>query len=256
MAYAVLGIAVLVGILLILRWFVTAQPKTLVRMGIWIVLSAISVLAVMLAATGRLQWVLASGMVLLPWLVPLIRAARRRSDGFSGTPGGGNHGRTTDVETRFLRMSLDHDSGELDGMILEGPRAGSRLVETGLADLLDLLMLCRRNDQQSAQVLEAYLDRAHPDWRVQADGAGGASGGSAGGPSAGDSNQGAGRGGVDGGMMTPQEAYEILGLEPGASESDIKTAHHRLIASLHPDRGGTNYLAAKVNQARQVLLGR
>jgi DnaJ-class molecular chaperone len=111
-----------------------------------------------------------------------------------------------------------------------------------LPGLLDLLMLCRRSDQESAQVLEAYLDRAHPDWRVRA----GASGQ--------DSGQRGGR--ADGGMMTPQEAYEILGLEPGASESDIKTAHHRLIASLHPDRGGTNYLAAKVNQARQVLLGR
>jgi hypothetical protein len=246
LAYAILGIAVLVGILLILRWFVTAQPRTLVRMGIWIGLGAISVLAVLLAATGRLQWVLASGIALLPWLVPLIRAARHASDGFSGSAGGGNQGRTTDVETRFLRMSLHHDSGELDGMILEGPLAGSRLADVDLPGLLDLLMLCRRSDQESAQVLEAYLDRAHPDWRVRAGASAGASGQ--------DSGQRGGR--ADGGMMTPQEAYEILGLEPGASESDIKTAHHRLIASLHPDRGGTNYLAAKVNQAREVLLGR
>ena len=252
LAYAILGIALLAGILLIFRWFITAQPKTLIRMGKWIVLGGISVLAVILAATGRLQWVLASGMMLLPWLVPLIRAARRASDGYSGTSGGGNRGRTSDVETRFLRMSLDHDSGELDGMILEGPQAGSRLADTGLGDLLELLILCRKNDQQSAQVLEAYLDRAHPDWRVQAGGPDIASGG----PSAGESRQEGGRGGANSGMMTPQEAYEILGLEPGASESDIKTAHHRLIASLHPDRGGTNYLAAKVNQARRVLLGR
>jgi hypothetical protein len=248
LAYAILGFGLLVGIVLILRWFVTADPKALLRMGKWIALGGISMLVIMLAATGRLQWVIASGMVLLPWLLPLMRAARRASDGYGGTSGGGTRGRTSDVETRFLRMSLDHDSGELDGMILEGPRAGARLAETSLADLLDLLMLCRKSDPQSAQVLEAYLDRAHPDWRVQAGGAGGASEGGA--------RHGGGRGGGDGGRMTPQEAYEILGLEPGASENDIKAAHHRLIASLHPDKGGTNYLAAKVNQARQVLLGR
>ena len=252
MAYAVLGIALLVGILLILRWFVTAEPKTLLRMGTWIVLGGVSVLVVMLAATGRLQWVLAAAMVLLPWLVPLFRAARRAFEGSYGSGGGGSRGRTSHVETRFLRMSLDHDTGELDGTILEGPRAGSRLADTSLPALLDLLMLCHRSDQQSAQVLEAYLDRAHPDWRTE----GGASAGNASdGASAGGSRRGGPRG-ADGGTMTPQEAYDILGLKPGASESDIKTAHHRLIASLHPDRGGTNYLAAKVTQARQVLLGR
>jgi DnaJ-domain-containing protein 1 len=245
LAYAVLGIALLVGILLILRWFVSAEPKTLVRLGTWIVLGGVSVLAVVLAATGRLQWIIAAGIALLPWLVPLIRAARRGSDAGNGMSGGGN--RTSDVETRFLRMSLDHDSGELDGTILEGPLAGARLSETGLADLLDLLVLSRHNDRQSAQVLEAYLDRAHPDWRVQAEASGGASGDG--------SSQGQ-RNGAGSGRMTPQEAYDILGLEPGADENAIKKAHHRLIANLHPDRGGTNYLAAKVNQARQVLLGR
>lgn len=246
LAYAVLGIALLVGILLILRWFVTTQPKTLIRVGMWIAIVGVSMLAVLLAATGRLQWMLASAMALLPWLMPLIRARQRSSGGFRDAWRGGRGGQTTDVQTRFLRMSLDHDSGELDGVILEGPLAGSRLIETSLVDLLDLLMLCRRSDPQSAQVLEAYLDRAHPDWRTGAD------------TSATDGEQESHQESTrsDSGMMTPQEAYEILGLEPGASESEIKTAHHRLIASLHPDRGGTNYLAAKVNQARQVLLGR
>ena len=245
LAYAVLGIALLVGILLILRWFVTTEPKTLVRLGIWIILGVVTMLTVGLAATGRLQWIIAAGMVLLPWLVPLIRAARRGSGAGHGMSGGGS--RTSTVETRFLRMSLDHDSGELDGTILEGPLAGSRLIETGLMDLLDLLELCRHNDRQSAQVLEAYLDRAHPDWRVQAEASGSASG---------NGSPRDRRDGADGGRMTPQEAYDILGLEPGADEDAIKRAHHRLIANLHPDRGGTNYLAAKVNEARRVLLGR
>jgi hypothetical protein len=245
LAYAVLGIALLVSILLILRWFVTAEPKVLVRLGTWIILGGVSVLAVVLAATGRLQWVIAAGVALLPWLVPLIRAVRRERDVGNGMFGGGSP--TSDVETRFLRMSLDHDSGELDGTVLEGPLAGSRLSETGLADLLDLLVLSRHNDRQSAQVLEAYLDRAHPGWRVHAEASGSASG---------DGSPRDGRDGAEGGRMTPQEAYDILGLEPGADENAIKRAHHRLIANLHPDKGGTNYLAAKVNEARRVLLGR
>ena len=246
LAYAVLGVALLAGILLILRWFVSAEPKTLVRAGVWIALGGVSLLAVLLAATGRLQWMLASAMVLLPWLMPLIRAYQRANGGFRRAWSESDGGRTSEVKTRFLRMSLDHDSGELDGVILEGPLAGSQLAEMSLADLLDLLRLCRREDPQSAQVLEAYLDRAHPDWRAGADASGGGAGQT--------SQHGNTR--DDGAMMTPQEAYEILGLEPGASESDIKSAHHRLIASLHPDKGGTNYLAAKVNQARRVLLGR
>ncbi len=247
LAYALLGIALLVGILLILRWFVSAEPRTLVRAGTWIALVGVSGLAVALAASGRLQWVIATAMALLPWLLPLFRAARRGSGDFAKMPGGGAHGQTSTVETRYLRMSLDHDTGALDGLIMEGPRAGAQLAETSLADLLDLLVLCRRNDQQSAQVLEAYLDRAHPDWRVQANASAG--------PTDGDRGQGTSSG-LASGTMTRQEALEILGLQPGASESEVKAAHHRLIASLHPDRGGTNYLAAKVNQARQVLLGR
>ncbi len=245
LAYAILGIALLAGILLILRWFVTAQPRTLIRMGMWIALAGVSLVAVLLAATGRLQWLLATAMALLPWLMPLIRARQRSAGGFRDAASGSGSGRTSDVHTRFLRMSLDHDSGELDGVILEGPLAGSRLGDTSLTDLFDLLSLCRRNDPQSAQVLEAYLDRAYPDWRAGTDD-----------PASGTEQESKRESGRGEGMMTPDEAYEILGLEPGASESDIKRAHHRLIGSLHPDRGGTNYLAAKINQARQVLLGR
>ena len=55
--------------------------------------------------------------------------------------------------------------------------------------------------------------------------------------------------------MSRAEALDVLGLKEGATEAEIRDAHHRLIAGLHPDHGGSTYLAAKINQARDVLVG-
>jgi len=124
----------------------------------------------------------------------------------------------------------------MTGTVLAGSYAGMRLEEMSRADLLDLLRECRTADEEGARLVEAYLDRVHPDWHGDFAGA---------------------REPPPppwGSEMTVEEAYEILGLAPGADEAQIKAAHHRLMMQLHPDHGGTDYLATKINRARDVLL--
>jgi DnaJ-domain-containing protein 1 len=133
-------------------------------------------------------------------------------------------------------MQLDHDSGALSGRVLEGRYQGRTLGDLTLEQLLELLSECTV-DPQSTNLLEAYLDREHgPDWR-EAQPAGAQR------PDP-----------VPDGQMSRAEAYEILGLQPGAEKQEILAAHRRLMQKLHPDRGGSTYLAAKINKAKELLL--
>ena len=147
-------------------------------------------------------------------------------------------GQTSSVRTKMLAMELDHDSGSMDGEILAGEFAGRRLTDLKLEELVVLMGECSAAKDQSLALLEAYLDRAHPDWRDGAQREGTAS--APGGASA---------------KMTMGEAYEILGLEPGAGEEEIVAAHRRMMKQYHPDQGGSDYLAARINQAKDLLLG-
>ena len=133
-------------------------------------------------------------------------------------------------------MVLDHDTGEMHGDVLEGTKKGRRLAELSFEELLELLDECRRADTDSVPLLESYLDRAYGDsWREPGDAGTGGDGSTA--------------------SMSAAEAYEVLGLEQGATHEQIVEAHRRLMQKLHPDRGGSTYLAARINQAKDVLLG-
>jgi DnaJ-domain-containing protein 1 len=142
------------------------------------------------------------------------------------------------VRSAHLEMTLDHDSGDIDGRILCGPHEGRILSELALPELLKLLSDIRADDQ-SLRLLETYLDRAHPDWHDHAAG----------------SAQDHGTPSPDASDMSREEAYSILGLEPGATEAEIRGAYHRLIKRLHPDRGGSAVLTAQITAARDRLLG-
>jgi len=245
--------ALIVGLLWFLHWFRTTPPERVARLlkrgalygGIGLIL--------LLALTGRLNPLFAALAAAVPLVLRMVNLLRvlpaiqqvLRMLGVSGlpgaagaSPGAAGAGRTSAIRTRFLEMTLEHDSGRMDGLVLEGAYRGRRLSDLGLDQLLQLLAECRRADAQSAAVLEAYLDRTQgDDWRER-DGGERSSG--AGAPHA---------------PMSRDEALAILGLNPGATEPEIRDAHRRLMQKLHPDRGGSDYLAAKINQAKDLLLG-
>ncbi len=233
MPYILLAIAVAIGLFLVIKGLRGTSPKNLGRMIAMVAVLLGTGIIVFFAATGRLGpigW----AALLLPFLLRLrqIRQAFRNMRGPSP-------GRSSDVETRFLRMELDHDSGVLRGTVIAGQYQGRTLEELTHDELLDLLRECRVNDPQSASVLESYLDRVHgAAWRGGGDGGG----------------DGGGRAAAPDGAMTRDEALDILGLSPGASEQDIREAHRRLLRANHPDRGGSTFIAAQINRAKDVLL--
>jgi hypothetical protein len=154
---------------------------------------------------------------------------------FTGAGSRRSPGQTSRVRSEFLDMILDHDSGELSGQFVTGPYAGHELGEF---DLPQLTAMIPGFDAESVALLESYLDRRFPAWRQDAQG------NTAGGQSRPASS----------GKMTDEEAYQILGLQPGAGRDEIGRAHRSLMKKLHPDQGGSTYLAARVNQAKDTLL--
>lgn len=233
--YVLLGVAVLVLLVAAARWYMTAPPALLATLARWTVGIAAALAIVFLAIRGQFLLIPLVGLASLGLIFKRVLGRLRNLAGPS-------QGQRSTVETAYLRVTLDHDSGAMEGIVLAGRLRGATLAELGIADLMSLLAECRINDPDAAAVLEAYLDRARPDWRdldrAAADGAAGAAPGST--PSA---------------AMSREEAYRILGLEPGADEKAVREAHRRLMLKLHPDQGGSTYLAAKVNQAKDLLCG-
>jgi len=229
MAYLISGLATLVIGLLALRAFAHANPARLSRRltlsgGVVSLLAAallfvrgLEVIAVPLAMFGSyLLWGSTSG----PW-----GASSRRSKGLSSR-----------ITTEHLEMELDHDTGEMRGRVLKGLFKDRDIDSLSPADMALLWQDCRHTDPQSAQLIEAYLDRVHPSWREDM--------------ARGESDMSRG----PDGRMDLEEALDILGLKPGADAEDIRRAHRDLMLKLHPDRGGSTYLAAKINEAKDVAL--
>jgi hypothetical protein len=229
----VLGVVVLILALWAVNAFSKADPKQVARALRYLGGGAALLFAAFLALRGEIGVAVPVGLFglgLLGWvsLWPAAFGARTQKSA----------GQTSRVRTACLEMELDHDSGAMRGRVLAGRQAGASLEAL---DLPTLLGLFGEMDGDSRDLLAAYLDRRQPGWREHAQGDAAAGGGSRA-PSS--------------GKMTEEEAYQILGIQPGASADDISRAHRSLMKKLHPDQGGSTYLAARVNEAKEVLLRR
>lgn len=239
---ALIGLAVLLILVALGKGWVKLDPKSLLpklhKAGGIIALG----LAAVLAMRGRFDMALALGG-LGAWLLD-IDWRRYLPMGRSG--GATAAGRLSKVRSHLIEMTLDHDSGTMTGQVIGGAYAGRALDTMDREELLLLARQCAMQDSDGLRLLEAYLDRRFAGWRETAD------------PDihARTSQSQAGeQGGRRSGTISEQEAYEILGLQPGASEEDIRQAHRSLMKKFHPDQGGTTWLATRLNEARDVLLG-
>src|SRR4051812_31785196 len=228
----IFGFVLLALLLWALHAFTKVKPQTaavVLKTGGG--LGAIAV-AGLLGARGRLDIAIPLGLTglgllgWLPWSVPGFGARTQKSTG-----------QVSRVRSAFVEMELHHDTGVMRGRVLVGPHEGADLDALDIPTLTGFLA---QIDEESRALLMAYLDRREPRWRgdMQDDAAARPS-----------SARGSGK-------MTEQEAYQILGLQPGASRDEIGRAHRSLMKKLHPDQGGSTYLAARVNEAKSVLLRR
>ena len=197
------------------------------RSAFWLVLGA----SVMLVATGRMHWLGAGLAVLVPVLKgtfalglrapPFLQILSR----FKTSP--------SQFRTASLAVEVNFSTRQMDGEVLEGEFTGRRLSDLSADEAQQLSDSLRESDRESYVLLQAYLMRN-------------------------------GRGGDEQSQqdstsnsfsdLSNEEALKILGLQPGASKEDIGKAHKRLMQRLHPDRGGSDYLAAKINAAKDQLL--
>ena len=224
-----IGGAVLLATLGLLYAFAHARPAAVKTSLIWGLgtLGAVGVTAMLLSGRG------ASAFWALIMFGPALRQAWRgwRARRTFGRPA--EAGEASGVDTETLEMRLDLGSGAMSGRVRRGAFTGRDLASLDRAELIQLLADCQALDTESVPLIEAWLDRTDPEWRDAA-------------PPPERQRDGA---------MTRAEALAVLGLAEGASEAEIRAAHRRLMRSAHPDHGGSDWLATRVNEARDVLLG-
>jgi hypothetical protein len=237
MQYLILVVLFLFIVYAALRAFLNANPKTMVQSMRKIAGMGALFMALFFIVTGRFPLAVPLGFIAISLL-------KGQLSGFNPFAGNANKsaGQQSRVRTRTVEMELDHDTGGMEGRVIRGRFASRMLSSMDDSELIQLWNECLKLDPQAAQLLEAYMDRRTPDWREEA-GAKAKRGSKA-------------AGSRSDGPVSVNEAYEILGLQPGASKADIRRAHRTLMKKMHPDQGGSTYLATKINEAKDLLLGR
>ena len=233
MQYVILGglaVAILFGLA---QLYARLDVKTLLQLARYVVAAVLILGGIGLSFARQLQFG-------LPAIVfGMIALFRGRLGPLDFGTGSRSSGQASSVKARFVEATLDHDSGGFVGRVREGRYAGRDLDDLDEDEIKDLCSEVT-SDPDSRALLEAYIDRRFPSWRQysEEDGAAGSGGAS------------------DSSAMTDEEAYEILGLSPGAGKAEIHAAHRRLLKGVHPDQGGSTFLATRINQAKDRLIGK
>jgi len=187
-------------------------------------------LILLMVVSGRAPWFFAIIAGALPWLqrLSMLKSIYDRVRSMMGVETSG----PSTIETRYLRVQLNPSSGKLSGTVMDGPQIGRSLDDMQRHELIALLREIEINDEDSKRLLESYIESRFSDWASSewdADHA------------------------LSSSQLSVEEAQAILGLEAGASQKQIVDAHRRLMLKLHPDRGGVDWLATKINQAKDRL---
>ena len=208
-----------------------ARKKLLFKYGLAIAAIAL----IFLAITGRIHWVGAIIGALIPILrqalpllfraLPFLRQVRQQANA-----GQTQQGQYNETVTETLKVRVFLANQQLSGEVIKGPFAGRSLDQLALSQLEMLLQYCQQNDPASAKLLAGFIaQRFGNDWQKSSS---------------------------QSDTMTEEEAYALLGISPGAGKDTITQAHRKLMQKVHPDRGGNDYLASKINQAKDLLLKR
>ncbi len=242
MAYLLVGFLLIWLMLGGLKAFAQASPAALARLvkrggGV----AALAIAAILLLRGGVALAIGFAGLGF--WLLNISKGGLW---GVFASPAGGakagaRRGRSSCVRSAMIEMELDHETGKMRGSILAGPDEGRELDSLTRPQCEILYDLCRRDDPEGARLLQAYLDRRFSGWRPANEAQGDSRGGEA---------------RRRAGAMSKDEAYEVLGLKKGATREEVVRSHRSLMKKLHPDHGGTTDLAARVNEAKEVLMRR
>lgn len=196
----------------------------------WITGGGAALIAVLLLLARRIDIAVFFGFVAYTILV------RGRIGPFSFESETLSQNNISKVRSRYFAMELDHDTGEVKGRVLAGQFASADLIDLGEMETRALIEEVEW-DPDSVGLLESWLDANRAGWREYFEETARADADSA--PTGGD---------------PLAQAYEVLGLKPGATPEEIRAAHRELMKGVHPDHGGSSYLAAKINEARDLLL--
>jgi hypothetical protein len=239
MIQQLLIIAAVIGILIFIRW-ASKQPKQKQFQAIAIL---VAIIVIGLVITGRAHWLFALFAAIVPvfrrilGMLSYLPVLGNLFTQFRNMQSQSSANKSSAVESVFLNMHLDHVTGIMTGSVKKGIHEGKELEELSVTELVNLYKYYLQQDNDSAQLLEAYLDRKYKDsWRKQID------------------EEPTHQHSASSTAMTRDEAYSILGIDKDSSNEEIIEAHRKLMQKLHPDRGGSDYLASKINQAKDILL--